>query len=173
MYCRTSRIALLVGLAAVLGGVFPSAREAGADSLDSDIEMSTISGKLDAPRHHFRLRYPAKLSGQEAKLFYQQVRGALTRGYLAAGLLEVQGYQQWQRYNTAPYLSSTPGNHYLNNYVNEQAAAHYQQDSGVPMPVGSIIAKDSFSVIRTGGIVLGPLFVMEKMAPGFDPGRGD
>jgi len=41
------------------------------------------------------------------------------------------------------------------------------------LPVGSVIAKDSFSVTETGGILLGPLFVMEKMPAGFNPASGD
>ena len=36
-----------------------------------------------------------------------------------------------------------------------------------------MIAKDSFAVTETGGILLGPLAVMEKMPPGFNYASGD
>ncbi len=36
-----------------------------------------------------------------------------------------------------------------------------------------MIAKDSFAVTQGREIVLGPLFVMQKMAPGFSPATGD
>ena len=39
--------------------------------------------------------------------------------------------------------------------------------------MGSVLAKDSFSVTRSGGILLGPLFVMEKMPADFSPVSGD
>jgi hypothetical protein len=41
------------------------------------------------------------------------------------------------------------------------------------MPVGTIIAKDSFSMTQSREILLGPLFVMEKMPAGFNAISGD
>lgn len=41
------------------------------------------------------------------------------------------------------------------------------------MPVGTIVAKDSFNMTRTGEIVLGGLFVMEKMPKGSSALTGD
>ena len=41
------------------------------------------------------------------------------------------------------------------------------------MPTGGRIAKDSFTVAPDGRIAVGPLFVMEKMAEGFDDASGD
>lgn len=41
------------------------------------------------------------------------------------------------------------------------------------MPPGSVLAKDSFTVTAQGDVFTGPLFLMEKMAPGFDPEAGD
>jgi hypothetical protein len=45
--------------------------------------------------------------------------------------------------------------------------------SGEAMPVGSVLAKDSFAATKAGGHYPGPLFLMRKMAPGFDPAAGD
>ncbi len=41
------------------------------------------------------------------------------------------------------------------------------------MPAGAILVKDSFAVTQKGGVFSGPLFVMEKMAPGFEASSGD
>ena len=37
------------------------------------------------------------------------------------------------------------------------------------MPVGSVLAKDSFEVTERGDVVTGPLALMEKMPAGFNP----
>ena len=41
------------------------------------------------------------------------------------------------------------------------------------MPEGSVLAKDSFEVTTRGDVVTGPLALMEKMEPGFDPESRD
>lgn len=41
------------------------------------------------------------------------------------------------------------------------------------MPAGAILAKDSFTVTRGGEVFAGALFLMEKMAAGFDPESHD
>jgi len=140
----------------------------------TDVEESPISGDPAAPRRHFRLLYPAKLSPRRAAEIYALVRQALQAGYARSGNATAAGYQRWRRFNTAPYLSAAHGNHYLNNYVNELGAAAYGRfEMAGKLPVGTIIAKDSFSVTRSGEIVLGGLFVMQKMPAGFSYVSGD
>ena len=134
-----------------------------------DVEMSKISGDPAAPRRHFRLVDPAKLSPQRAGEIYAIIRQALQGGYARSGNAIAGSYQGWRRMNTAPYLSARHGNHYLNNYVNEVGAAAYGRfEKAGRLPVGSVIAKDSFSMTRGGEILLGGLFVMEKMPGGFN-----
>ena len=139
----------------------------------SEVEMSGLSGSPDAPRHHFRLRNPAELDAAEAERIYRIVKPALAIGYAASGLAETQNYQEWRKYNSAPYLSSTHGNHYINNYANETGRAYARFEKAGRLPVGSVLVKDSFSVTETGGILLGPVFVMEKMPAGFNDITGD
>ncbi len=67
----------------------------------------------------------------------------------------------------------THGNHYLNNYANDTASAYRNLEDAGKKPVGSVIAKDSFSVTQSKAIVLGPLFIMEKMPSGFNYVSGD
>jgi len=135
-----------------------------------DVEMSEISGDRDAPRRHFRLREPADLAPGEAQHIYEIALKSLAAGYARSGEPSAAAYSGWRRFNSVPYLSSTHGNHYINNYANDTARAY---GSGRRLPVGSVIAKDSFSVTETGGILLGPLFLMEKMPKGFSYGSGD
>lgn len=145
-----------------------------ANAQGTDVEMSNISGDPKAPRRHFRLLYPAELPPQRASEIYAIIRQALQGGYARSGSATAANYQGWRRFNTAPYLSATHGNHYLNNYVNEIGAAAYGRfEKAGKLPVGTIVAKDSFSMTRGGEILLGGLFVMEKMSAGFNYVSGD
>ena len=140
---------------------------------DTDVEMSTISGEPAAPRRHYRLRDPESLDPERAAEIYAIARAAMSVGYPLSGLEVARNYLDWRRYNSAPYLSATHGNHYLNNYANERARAYGEFEAAGRMPVGAVIAKDSFSVTESGGILLGPLFVMEKRPQGFNYVSGD
>lgn len=133
----------------------------------SDVEMSPISGDPSAPRRHFRLRQPKELTPERANEIYEIVVKALEFGYARADSPAAKSYRSWKRYSTAPYLSSTHGNHYVMNYANETASAYGDYEDAGELPVGSIIAKDSFSVAQSGEILLGGLFIMEKMPAGF------
>jgi hypothetical protein len=145
-----------------------TAGHAGATDPNSEVEMSGISGDRELPRRHFRLRDPARLGPGEAESIYQIAVPALSKGYARSNRPSAKNYLQWRRHNTAPYLSSTHGNHYINNYANPAARNYGQFEKAGKLPVGSVIAKDSFSVTETGGILLGPLFLMEKMPQGFN-----
>jgi len=169
---RTPASMAVVAAILFLGGA-AGGGESGADRGRQAMEMSPISGPPDEPRRHFRLRYPAELTPDEAAARYEIIRGALRRGYARSELPAASSYQRWRRYNRAPYLSSSHGNHYLNNYANDAARAYGKFEEAGVLPVGSVIAKDSFAVTQTGGILLGPLFIMKKMPAGFNYASGD
>jgi len=139
----------------------------------ADVEMSAISGEAANPRRHYRLRDPQPLDAERAAEIYAIARAAMRVGYALSGSTAARDYQSWRRYNSAPYLSATHGNHYLNNYANERALAYGEFEGAGRFPVGAVIAKDSFSVTKTGEILLGPLFIMEKMPQGFNYVSGD
>ncbi len=139
----------------------------------SEISISPISGPPDNPRRHIRIRHPAELGPRDATEIYSIVRTALGTGYKRSGHPSASAYQGWKIYNTAPYLSVTHGNHYLNNYANAIAVNYGKFESFGVMPVGSTLAKDSFTVSLGGEIVLGPLFLMEKMPAGFNEMTND
>lgn len=151
-------------------GAGDAAAQAGGSG---ETQMSPISGDPKKPRRHFRLRRPQTLGPQRAEEIYDIVRDALQRGYARSGDATAAEFRSWTRYNTAPYLSATHGNHYVNNYANEAARAYGAFEDAGTMPPGAIIAKDSFSVAETGEILLGALYVMEKMPEGFNAMSGD
>jgi hypothetical protein len=154
-------------------GLLLTVHAASLSEENADIEMSNISGEVDKPRRHFRLRNPADLKPKEATEIYDIIMNALKAGYKRSGHPVAAAYQGWKRYNTTPYISISHGNHYLNNYANPTAKVYGAFEDAGTMPVGSIIAKDSFSVTTSRGIVLGPLFIAEKMPPGFNDVTGD
>jgi hypothetical protein len=85
-----------------------------------------------------------------------------------------QEYQGWERLNTQPYVSATHCSRYVNNYPGPEAAEAYGRFEEVgAMPLGARIAKDSFTVTPDGRVGVGPLFLMEKMAAGFDAASDD
>ena len=153
----------------------PMAVGAASETEDAgfDIDLSPLSGPVEGPKRHFRIRNPAPLTPAEAEQIYSLIRGALGKGYRLSELSVGREYQNWQRYNTAPYMSVTHGNHYLNNYANSTAVRYGQFEEAGKFPVGSVLAKDSFTMTESHGIVLGSLFVMEKMSPGFNYVTGD
>ena len=151
---------------------------------DDDADTVTVEPKEDpsAPNRHFRMRQVVDLEPGEAARLYELVREALAKGYALSGVAGVDGYQGLKRFNATPYLSSTHGNHYLNNYANEIASAYARFEQAGRLPVGSVLFKDSFSIANvqqdfsrteTRQIVLGPLFIMRKMEPGSNSLTGD
>jgi len=138
-----------------------------------DVEISNISGDIDAPRRHTRIKQSEDLDQDEAARVYQLVKGALARGYGSADTPLIDRYQQLKKFNTMPYRSASHGNHYLNNYANETAEIYGRYEKAGVFPAGSILFKDSFTVAANQEIVLGPMFIMEKMEPGFNPVSAD
>ncbi len=171
------RLLLVASVAMLLSAVVfaPAARSDGpADGpAQKAVQVAQISGDPDKPRRHFRVRRPARLDAAEAEAIYRQLVGELAAGYARSDLPVGRAYRTWRRYNSAPYLSATHGNTYINNYVNETGRAYGRYEDAGILPPGSIIAKDSFIVERSGEVRPGALFVMEKMPEGFNYVSGD
>jgi hypothetical protein len=159
---------IVLALTLALLATPPAAVQAG----DGD-QLAQISGDPNQPRRHFRVRRPAKLAPEEAESIYQGLIDDLIAGYAAAEHPAARDYRNWPRYNTAPYLSVTHGNVYINNYANETAEAYGRFEESGRLPVGAVVAKDSFIAERSGEIRPGPLFLMEKMGKGFNYVSGD
>jgi hypothetical protein len=118
------------------------------------------------PTRHFRVPNPARLSDADALSIYDRIRDDMVAANRLSRDPVATQFSTWRRYNRVPYLSATHGQRYINNYANGKAEAYGQEDAG-PMPAGAMLAKDSFTVTARGDVFTGPLFLMEKMAPGF------
>ncbi len=128
------------------------------------------------PTKHFSVDNPAELSDADAEDIYRRLTAPLHKGYGLSNHPVARAYQSWSRYNTAPYRSETHGERFVNNYANGTGRAYGAygafEDAGA-LPAGSIVAKDSFAVTAAGDVFAGPLFIMEKMAPGFNAASRD
>ena len=115
-----------------------------------------------------------ELSFAEATAVYDCVKGSLKQGYgMSALASEITGlaiavsYQDWNLVSTRPYVSATHGQRFVHNYHNAIAQEYTRYEEAGVLPVGAVLAKDSFS-LRGGRVRAGPLFVMEKMRAGFN-----
>ncbi len=122
---------------------------------------------------HPKIAAPASLSGTRAEAVYQAIRDQIRTNYAASGDPVTLAYQSWKRYNKTPYRSGPHGERFVNHYANDKAADYGRFENLKPLPAGSIIIKDSFAVTRNGAVMTGPLFMMEKMKPGFASAGGN
>ncbi len=115
-----------------------------------------------------------ELSEQELAAVYDCIIKEMTAGYAKAGDKAAKDYVDWARFSTVSYPSATHGGRFVNNYSNSKGRKAYGKFEDVgTMPVGSVIAKDSFVVTMDGKVGAGPLFLMEKMKSGFNAEHGD
>ncbi len=125
------------------------------------------------PIDHFKVLKPADLSKEEASRIYERMAQQMLEGYRQSDTPAAAQYQNWKRFNTAPYLSRGHGNRFLNNYGNSVARDYLNLQTGEQMPVGSILAKDSFTVTQSGEAFGGALFLMEKLPQATSPDTAD
>ncbi|MEX2616375.1 MAG: cytochrome P460 family protein [Alphaproteobacteria bacterium] len=114
-----------------------------------------------------------ELTDAEAASAYDCVIRELRAAYSKSGADTAKNYANWRRYSRVAYTSGTHGNRFVQNYANATAKAYGAFENAGVMPVGSILAKDSFTVDGKGRIGIGPLFLMEKMPTGFKEESGD
>lgn len=125
------------------------------------------------PKEHFKIERPVKLSPDEANKVYDDLIEKMAAGYAQSHIVLAKDYRNWQRENSSPYLSAGHGNRFLNNYSNPKGEGYLKLRRGEKMPVGAILAKDSFTVTEDKEIFPGALFIMEKTAPGINPKTDD
>lgn len=77
----------------------------------------------------------------------------------------------WPRIGTQFYRSEH--GRYLEVSVNALAAGYKLFEDGPRLPVGAVIKKQGYTVLRTGAVVAGPQFLMERMPAGYDERIGD
>ncbi len=117
---------------------------------------------------------PVELTKAEAVAVYNCLFAEMQAGYAKAGNRFASQFVNWRVYNDRPYTSGTHGGRFVNNYANSIARSTYRQyEKADKMPVGGVLAKDSFAVTPQGRAAAGPFFLMEKMKPGFHKASGD
>jgi hypothetical protein len=159
-YLRTvSGAALLAAALAVVFAGVPS-------GVETALAQSDVAAQK--PTRHFRVEQPAGLSGADALTIYNRILDDMVAGYRLSNMPDVDAYRNWRRFNTVPYRSAQHGERYVNNYGNDAAKDYRYFEGAGDMPAGAVLFKDSFAVTKRGDVFSGPLFVMEKMQPGFN-----
>jgi hypothetical protein len=114
-----------------------------------------------------------ELTDAEAVAAYDCLLNELKAAYAKSGNDIALSYADWPRYSKQAYQSGTHGGRYVQNYANATARAYGAYENAGRMPVGAVLAKDSFAVKANGRVSAGPLFLMEKMNLGFNAGTGN
>ncbi|MEL6782854.1 MAG: cytochrome P460 family protein [Pseudomonadota bacterium] len=108
------------------------------------------------------------LTTEQVTALYDCIKDELRAGYAKEGLENTREYQSWKAAATAPAAPGFHGKRFLMTYVNEIGHAEYVKytEERGPMPVGAVLAKESFNVSKKGKVKKGPLFFMTKVAAG-------
>ncbi len=118
-----------------------------------------------------------EIGPDEANRLYECIGAAMFEGYSrAVGVPGVPEYRGWRVVSASPFVSATHGSMMINHIVNPVAAELYTQweeMAGKRFAEGSILAKESYRVTSSGEVRAGPLFLMEKTAPGASPETAD
>lgn len=137
------------------------------------LTATATANEVDEDGGHLKIENPAQVSDAELTAIYQKLQARMVKGYSLSQYPTAKGYPKWRLYNSAPYLSATHGNRYVNNFANPKAKGYDTLTKGAKMAVGSVLAKDSFTVTDEGKVFPGALFVMEKLAEGTSPQNAD
>ncbi|MEM7302667.1 MAG: cytochrome P460 family protein [Pseudomonadota bacterium] len=109
------------------------------------------------------------LTDAEVQKLYDCILEKMRTGYAKGGNAWAKDYTGWKATATLPAAPGPHGNRFLMTFVNDTGHAEYVKflEERGPMPVGTIIAKESFNIHKKKGTVrVGPLFFMEKVAAG-------
>ncbi|MEP5761679.1 MAG: cytochrome P460 family protein [Litoreibacter sp.] len=107
---------------------------------------------------------------------YDCLKDTLAEGYAKEGDEIATNYRSWTNSATRPAVAGAHSNRFLQTFANDIAAEQYLKfaEEGVVMPVGSILAKESFGINKKKleGRP-GALFTMIKLEAGGAPEFGD
>jgi cytochrome c2 len=114
------------------------------------------------------------LTPEAAQSHYENGRTAMIAGYQKGGNPIALEYPAWKSAVTAPAIPGVHGKRYLVTYVNDTGYDTYVEfaSQNVEMPVGTIIAKESFNIRGQSDFEAGPLFIMEKVGSEKAPTAG-
>ncbi len=118
---------------------------------------------------------PFDLDDAAVTALYDCIKDKMAESYAKDGDAVGSHYRSWTVTSTRPGIAGPHGNRFLQTFANDIAAEQYLKfaDEGVHMPVGSVLAKESFKVKKDGTLAVGPLFVMTKLEAGGAPDADD
>jgi hypothetical protein len=139
--------------------------------LDEDARRASMTdGPVDeAPRPNL-LPTPV-LTAQEESAAGDCIRPTLHAVARTSSNERLRESVDWRPFATHAFRSEH--GFYLEIFGNAPAAGYMRFEDGSPLPVGAAVKKHAFRVLRTGDVVAGPQFLMERMPAGYDPRVGD
>ena len=105
----------------------------------------------------------------EVAALYACVVDDLEAGYGAEGHEVGAVYRTWGAGATGPAVPGVHGERFLNTFINEvgfEQYIEYAYGDDFAMPVGTVIAKESYKLRNDGTPRLGPLLIMTKVEAG-------
>jgi len=108
------------------------------------------------------------LSDEQIIELYDCIKETMRQGYAKEGLKWTSEYAKWGVTATQPVAPGTHSGRFLFTTVNDIGYDEYVKfsDERGPMPVGTVLAKESFAVNKKQQVKPGLLFFMEKVAAG-------
>jgi hypothetical protein len=119
---------------------------------------------------------PFELDEAAVVALYDCMKDKMAKGYAKEGDEVGSNYRNWTVTSTRPAVTGPHGNRFLQTWANDIAAEQYLKfaEEGVDMPVGSVLAKESFKIHKKKKkAVVGPLFIMTKLEKGASPDTDD
>ncbi len=107
-----------------------------------------------------------ELNDEEVVALYDCIKDWMAESYAAEGDEIGSSYRDWAVTSTRPAVAGAHSERFLQTFANDIAAEQYLkfEEEGVEMPVGSMLAKESFGINAKKNILRrGPLFIMEKV----------
>lgn len=108
---------------------------------------------------------PWELTESEVVTLYECMADKMVVAYTKGDNAVAPVYRDWAVTATRPAVKGSHQERFLLTFANDIAAPEYLKfaEEGVAIPVGGILAKESFRVRGEGVTRVGPLFIMEKV----------
>ncbi len=119
---------------------------------------------------------PFDLEAAGVVALYDCLKDKMVEGYTKGDNAVAAEYRSWAVTSTRPAVAGAHSNRFLQTFANDIAAEKYLkfEEEGVVMPVGSVLAKESFGINKKKSIGrLGALFIMTKVEAGGAPETAD
>ena len=118
---------------------------------------SSMAGKCVAPD------VSGEVSEAAMTEFYQCIQPTLQKGYGKKGDEVGSAYTSWKNASKFPAAPGVHSGQHLMTYVNDIGFDDYVKYGSGPMPIGTVIAKESFTIKSGGKWKMGPLLIMTKV----------